>query len=308
VLVRTFLVAALTTATLATVPTGAQAALTRETERVAFAPDLRGTITITTESVAPGGASKRSFVLTARGAADQTSWVPVDAAVATYDMTYLVYDPETDAGVCHRETFLGWSPAENGPPGEGHVRFDTPALNLATGRAKAYVWMIPGEPFGRVGHSLCGGGTYYEENLPLVASFNHLENPPSLLGQATGDNTQEAGFSPAWMTLTRDGDVWRSKGSHTSTDTSFGTRTVTVSWDVWSTRPSNMCAVPKDRLVRGRTVSAAQKVLRKYGFPRRRVERAVRRGFPPGRVFGVTPSDFSDVATCGARLTLYVAR
>ena len=97
-LVRTFVVAALILATVATVPTGAQAALTHETARLGFAPDLHGTITITTESLVPGGASKRSFVLTARGAADQTSGVPVDVAVGTYDMTYLVYDPETDDG------------------------------------------------------------------------------------------------------------------------------------------------------------------------------------------------------------------
>ena len=307
-LVRTLVVAALAAASASAVPAGASAAPARETARVAFAPDLHGTITITTGLTAPGGSSTRSFVLTLGGSVDQTLGVPMTGAVARFDATYLVYDPDTDTDVCHRETFLGWSPAENGAPGGGHVSFATPALNLASGKARAYVGMIPGVPFGRVGHGLCDGGTDFEENLPLVASFNHLENPPSLLGQATGNDTQEQGFSPAWMTLTREGDVWRSKGSHTSTDTTFGTRTVTVSWELWSTQPSNMCAVPKDRLVRGRTVAAAQKVLRTYGFPRSRIQRAPRRGFPAGRVFGVAPSDFSDVATCGARLTLYVAR
>ncbi len=101
----------------------------------------------------------------------------------------------------------------------------------------------------------------------------------------------------------RDG-IWRSEGSLSRTVEGCN-HTITLRWNLRSTRPSDECRLPGVRMVRGRTVAAARTILRRGGFGTSIVvKRRSRLAIPRGRVVTVGAAGRYD--RCGARPVLYV--
>lgn len=271
--------------------------------------DLHGTITIHVRGVTPLGSDDRVFQLTFVGGVESpgTLLAPVDVTTLGYAATYQLYNPETgDDDSCRQETFLGFRPGEQTPAGRGWVAASVPHIDLGTGKAVGSLSVIPGEPYGEVGTSACGGPVEFTDLKPLVGAEQHIE-AKSLIGRGVDQNTQQAVASPELITFTYFNGAWRAKGSRTTSDTDYGTRSVTVSWDVWSKEPSTMCTVPTTKMVRGKTVAAARKVLKKYGFTKSRVSRIAQSPVKSGRVHGVA-SGPERMLGCGKKVTVYVAR
>lgn len=271
--------------------------------------DLHGTITIRVQGVSPRGRDDRTFRLTFVGGVESpgTLLAPVDVTTLDFATTYLVYDPETgEEDACAQETFLGFRGGESSSAGRGWVAASVPRIDLGKRKAVGWLSVVPGEPYGEVGTAGCGGAVEYTDVMPLVGGEQHIE-ASSLIGRGVDHSSQQAIASPDRVDLTYFDGAWRAKGSRTTTDTDYGTRSVTVSWDVWSKQPSTTCTVPTTKQVRGKKVAAVRKVLKKYGFTKSRVKRIGQSSVKSGRVHGLA-SGPDRMLGCGKSATIYVAR
>ena len=270
--------------------------------------DIHGTITIRVLGDSPSGHSDQTFQLTFQGGVESPGRLlaPVDVATLAFQATYFVYNPETDRDDgCMQDTFLGFRADEEGESARGWVDVAVPHINKGRRRAAAYLSVVPGAPYGEVGTGECGAALDYSRSAPLVGAVEYDE-ADSLVGRGIDHQTQQDTVSPRWVKLRFRKGVWRSRGSRTSTESDYGTRSVTVSWDIRSRRPSSACAVPPRRSVRGKSVAHARRMLKKYGFPRTRTVR-VQSSVPRGRVDGIQ-TWFEPTLRCGKRVTINVAR
>ncbi len=271
--------------------------------------DLHGTITLHVQGATPLGHDDRTFRMTFAGGVESpgTLLAPVDVTTLDFATSYLVHNPETgENDLCQQETFLGFRDSGLYPAGRGWVAASVPQLDLGKGKATGWLSAVPGDPYGEVGYSACGGPIEYTDVKPLVGAEQHIE-ADSLIGRGVDHSTQQHIASPDRVYFTYSSGAWRAKGSRTTTDADYGTRSVTVSWDVWSTQPSGMCTVPSTKMVRGKTVPAARKVLKKYGYTKSKVSRIAQSPVKSGRVHGVH-SEADRAWSCGKKVTMYVAR
>lgn len=85
-----------------------------------------------------------------------------------------------------------------------------------------------------------------------------------------------------------------------------GAKTVTVSWNLRSKSPSRFCKVPPRRLVKGKTVGAGRRLLRRAGLrPGGLIADWSARSVRPGRVTGyATGGPVPGARRCGSKVSI----
>jgi hypothetical protein len=119
--------------------------------------------------------------------------------------------------------------------------------------------------------------------------------------------------APGAVTFRLNAGRWGSDGVRVRTGSyragilGSGSRTVRVEWHLTSRNPSASCVLPRRSQVRGTTVRAASRLLRRAGLRPGRLIPDPYLPVRPGRVSALWGSGLG-VAPCGSRVAMWVRR
>jgi hypothetical protein len=245
--------------------------------------------------------------------------------VSYHDRT--AYTTDLGEPVCHSHEFGGWVEGSQNPV-EQRIAFTMASRNHLTRRAPAELRFLGRGPAGRLLSGDCAGGERSVSDVPFMGSDNQggevlglfqrvLIGLGNLETESGGSITQHgpasAYLAPGRVRFRLSQGRWRSVSSVSRTGTytagifGSGTKTVTVSWELRSTTPSKFCAVPARRLVKGKTVGAARRLLSRARLrPGRLIPDWSNRSTRRGRVTGyATGGPVPGAQRCGSRVSIW---
>lgn len=292
----------------------------------AHALDLSGTITaheVTTSAI--GGTKDVTTVWTLRGGltgGPGLAIAPATPAVLAFaDRT--AYTTDLGDPVCYFTTFDGWFPGPQNPVSQD-VGLDLRAKDLLTRRATGIIALLGMGPLAQTSSGSCGEAPQPVDPVTLLASENQSDmlyrravmgvgNLQLRSGSATTVLAPGDALAPGTVTFRLRAGRWRADGVRVRTGSyragilGSGSRTVRVEWHLTSRSPSASCVLPRRSQVRGKTVAATLKLLRRAGFrpgalipdPNLPVRR--------GRVSALWDSGLG-LAPCGTRVRMWVRR
>jgi hypothetical protein len=245
--------------------------------------------------------------------------------VSYHDRT--AYTTELGDPVCYSREFGGWVQGAQNPV-QQRIAFTMASRNHLTRRSPAELRLLDRGPAARLLSGDCAGGERSVSEVPFIGSDNQGGEVLGLydrvliglgnLETATGREITQHGPASAYLApgrvsfrLTK--GRWRSVSSVSRTGTyaagifGSGTKTVTVSWNLRSRTPGKFCTVPRRRLVKGKTVGAARRLLNRAGLrPGGLIPDWSARSIRPGRVTGyATGGPVSGAQRCGSKVSMW---
>jgi hypothetical protein len=223
----------------------------------------------------------------------------------------VTYTMESGETVCDEEQFAGWLR----PPDE-EVSWDMPKQDRLRNRAVGILRLRSLQSMAVMTSSDCGGANPSDPyEVPLIHDppGTTVLPPRAVIGEGDWSNRAPTAYlAPDRIVMRRERGVWRSTGTQVREAPAGGAdvpKRITIAWELSSRRPSRHCALPADRLVRGRTVAHARRVLRRAGLRPGRVapgfDGRVRRGRAVGLLaFPERPG----AVPCGTAVGIQVAR